>query len=300
MKEVSPRRVLEQLAGAVPPECRKNIVVIGSIAAAYHFFGREKNHPVRTKDVDCLLSPREEAVTSGQALANQLLAAGWTHRTEGGFGKPQQAPTPSENLSAIRLYPPDSGTWFIELLTPPESESDRGRKWIPVRLAQGYFGLSSFEFLSLAGYKPYETEFGLRCARPEMMALANLLSHPVIGPETMSTMFDDRALKRSNKDLGRVLALARLSGDAEIQQWPGLWEEALRDRFPTRWRDLAISAGKGLRDLLASGEDLEEALTTCDTGLLAGRSVTLEQLRATGHRLLQDAIEPLAASAMKR
>jgi hypothetical protein len=48
------------------------------------------------------------------------------------------------------------------------------------------------------------------------MALANLLEHPVIGPQTMSTKIGGRTLKRSNKDLGRVLAIARLS---ENRRW---------------------------------------------------------------------------------
>ena len=121
------------------------------------------------------------------------------------------------------------------------------KNWIPIRLDNGYFGLPSFEFLSVAAYKPLDTEFGIRYSRPVMMALANLLSHRVIAPDTMSTMIEDRAIKRSNKDLGRVLALARFSGDAEIGEWPEQWLEALTVCFPTRWRDLALTAADAMR-----------------------------------------------------
>jgi hypothetical protein len=297
MKEVSPRKVLQQVARAVPSDCRKNIIVVGSLAAGYHFFGGSDDRPVRTKDIDCILSPRGEAVVTGGTLARQLLGAGWTHRTEGGFGRPQESPVPTDTLSAVRLYPPGSKAWFLELLTLPESEIETGKNWVPIRLNDGYFGLSSFEFLSVAAFEPIDTEFGIRYARPEMMALANLLSHRAIGPETMSTMIEDRAIKRSNKDLGRVLALARLSSDTEIERWPHKWVEALKVCFPTRWRDLAISAGEGLRQLLSSEEDLEEARITCNVGLLAREPVTPDQLRATGERLLQDALEPLAELA---
>jgi len=252
---------------------------------------------VRTKDVDCLLSPRIEAIASGQAMVKKLLAMGWTHRTEGGFGRPQETSTPTENLSAVRLYPPGSDDWFVELLTVPESENDRGKKWVPFRLAEGYFGLCSFEFLSVAECDPYETEFGIRYARPEMMAIANLLTHPAIGPDVMSTDYNGRAIKRSNKDLGRVVALAGLSPVDDPAKWPQLWRDALIKCFPSRWRYLAASAGDGLRALLTSEPDLEEALLTCNLGLLAAHPLTLEEIRATGRRLLQDAIEPLASLA---
>jgi hypothetical protein len=42
---------------------------------------------------------------------------------------------------------------------------------------------------------------------------------------------------------------------------------------------------------------LEEARVTTDVGLLSGRSVDAENLRAVGLQLLEDAIRPLAERA---
>lgn len=307
MKEVVPGEVLEQVARAVPVEFRSSIIVIGSLAAGYHFRGNRKG-PVRTKDVDCMLYPRQDAVVSAEAIADRLLANGWGHRTQGGWGKPQSRPEPLDDLSGIRLVPPhmelsegqppdeepaSEEPWFIELLTPPGSEKEVKDKRVPVKLHDGCFGLPTFEFLPLLAYKPHNSEFGIGYARPEMMALANLLSHTGIGEATMSMLWGGRDIKRSNKDLGRVLALAWLSEDEEIPRWPGRWEEALRACFEDRWQALAKTVGKGFRDLLSGEDDFEEAFLTCDLGLLAHQNVRIEQLRAIGRRLLQDAIVPL-------
>jgi hypothetical protein len=137
---------------------------------------------------------------------------------------------------------------------------------------------------------------GLEYASPCMMALANLLSHPELGTARMATPVGSRQILRSAKDLGRVLALAWLAGDDETETWSGRWRFALEDRFPDRWKGLAARVGDGLRALLDDANAFEEAWFTCMTGLLAGKNVTLDQLRATAARLLADCIEPLEAA----
>jgi hypothetical protein len=129
-----------------------------------------------------------------------------------------------------------------------------------------------------------------------MMALANLLHHPRIGPEPIQNTSD----KRSNKDLGRVLALAWLAiardGNA-MQAWSTAWLDALKNHFPHEWTTLAARAGDGIRALLASPPDLEQATRLCNDGLLARRKVTTANLTATGRRLLIEAMRPLEGAA---
>ena len=131
---------------------------------------------------------------------------------------------------------------------------------------------------------------------------ANLLHHPAIGDQTMSGLIAGRRIKRSNKDLGRVLALARLAEAKEedcLQKWPAVWSAALQSRFPTTWRKLIPQVGAGLRQLISlrNKPDLEEAHHTCANGLLVSQSPSLALLEVTGQRLLQDAVEPLERMA---
>ena len=50
MKDVKPVEVISQVARALPLECREYIVIIGSLAAAYAYFGVDEKMAVRTKD----------------------------------------------------------------------------------------------------------------------------------------------------------------------------------------------------------------------------------------------------------
>lgn len=292
MNNVSPYQVFKQVSEAVPKEFHKNIIIVGSLAAGYHFFGNKPRLQIRTKDIDCVLSPRIDAVSSGETIAQKLLDDNWKTRTDGDFTKPGNDNTPDEELPAIRLYPPGNNDWFLEFLTLPESENELGKNWVRIKLKTGHYGLCSFRYILLTSYKPHKTDFGLSYARPEMMVLANLLEHPKIKPDRMSSLFEDRAIKRSNKDLGRVLAIAHLTSEDEIEGWPDAWIEALRYCFPSHWKTLIPKIGMGIRELLKSEIDLEEARITCNTGLLAYQNVTNDQLSVIGKRLLQDAIKP--------
>lgn len=37
MSDLSPNDVLRQIAGSLPAEFRKHVIIVGSLAAAYHF-----------------------------------------------------------------------------------------------------------------------------------------------------------------------------------------------------------------------------------------------------------------------
>ena len=72
-------------------------------------------------------------------------------------------------------------------------------------------------------------------------------------------------------------------------------------RVPTRLGHFAIcsftGAGTGLRELMASDGDRSEALSICNKGLLPSMEVGREAFEATGRRLIQWVIEPLAEAA---
>ena len=192
---------------------------------------------------------------------------------------------------------------FIELLTEPESDKDMGQRWTRIIIDQGHFGLPSFRYLSITAFLPEKAEyFGLYYARPQMMALANMLEHPIIKSERMSTPFGGRKIKRSNKDLGRVLAIGYLEqrrGTLDFHKWAYDWSAALQKCFPQDCKDLAIRAGSGLIQLLSSTEDLEEAHHTCVYGLLSSISVTMDDLNEVGERIIGEAVEDLIKLSQK-
>lgn len=299
MSELPARAVMQQVAEAIPPACRREFIVVGSLAAGYHF-AEQMRAELSTKDVDGMLSPNAHAVRNGKAIAEELFKARWKQR-EDAKRPPGNASTPTEALPFLRLHPPDNTDWFLELAAAPPQGSREPKVLQRVTTPAGDFALYSFRFLALAEEDPVETPFGILYARPEMMALANLLHHPRIAPDLIAGTND----KRSNKDLGRVLALAWLATEQNrdaLDAWPPRWLAALRKRFPDEWRDLALRAGDGLRQLIDENHklDLDEATRLCNLSLLRGRDLGPDALRATARRVLVEALGRLESIARDR
>lgn len=299
----SPHRTLRQLAAALPEDVRGDLIIVGSLAAAVRFFPEDDNEPVRTKDIDCLLSPHLRAQASGRQTTETLLGKKWRIRPGSEWSQPGDADTPVNQLPVVRLVPPeeeppaDEGPWFLELLSSPDENQQEGRQFQRLETKVGHFALCSFRFLALAEIEPILTDSGLKVARPEMMALSNLLHHPQLGSETMSGLIEGRRIKRSSKDLGRVLALSFLANrenEDALGSWAENWASALRVRFPQESERWLSNIGRGLEQLLQRqhSADLEEAHHTCISGLLARYRPSLSTFHALGRRVMGELIEP--------
>jgi hypothetical protein len=293
--KLDPNALFERIAADIPADLHKELFVTGSLAAAYHFRTRMEGYAVNTKDADVVIHPAGNE-TGCRQMAIELLNRGWTKHFDA--HSPQSQPHPAENLPAIRLYPPDSHDYFLEILGLPQRGQKEPKAWMPIEMNDGWYGLPCFRFFNIISLHRLKSEFGIEYASPSMMALANLLSHPEVGAFRIESG-DFKGLLRSAKDLGRVIALARLAGRPETEKWPSTWLEALKTCFPNEWKTLALRSGAGLRELLDDEDDLEEARKTTEAGILKGMNVTVERLRDSGERLFLDAIYPLLELASK-
>ncbi|MEI8375791.1 MAG: hypothetical protein WCJ35_23460 [Planctomycetota bacterium] len=287
--KLDPVALFQRLANDISDELHKNLFVTGSLAAAYHFRAQLEERAINTKDADVVVHPAGN-IASCQQMAARLIELGWT-RTEECYPRP--IPEPKENLRAIRLYPPGPHDYFIEFLNLPSENQEELKEWIPVELDDGWYGLPSFRFLSVTSLHRLKSGVGLEYASPSMMALANLLAHRQIGTARIESG-PMVGLLRAAKDLGRVIALARLAGRNETERWLPEWLEALQLCFPGNWGEPAFCLGDGLKELLGDDNALDDAQKTTDVGLLNGQGVTSMMLRATAERLLLDVIDPLA------
>ena len=288
MNKLDPKELFERIANDVPKELHQNLFVTGSLAAAYHFQAKLQGQAINTKDADLVVHPAGN-ISSCKDMTERLLDCNW-RRTDQCF--PTKSKEPVGELRAIRLFPPESNLYFIEFLNIPGQDQTEAKRWIPMQLSDGWYGLPSFRFLGIASVNRVASHVGLEYASPSMMALANLLSHPEVG----TSRIESGAMKgvlRSAKDLGRVIALAFLAGREETETWLEPWLNSARTCFPSQWKELFDILGSGLEELVNDDNALEEARQTTDVGILNGLDVSAEQLRAIGERLMFDVIFPL-------
>jgi len=293
-EQLDPKILFDLIAAHVPADLKPNLLVIGSLAAAYHHREALRGGAINTKDIDLVIQPAG-AITECRDIAQRLLVQGWRRRSYGTHAcVPRAEPEPLDQLAIIRLHPPATDAYFIEFLAFPEDGQAELKKLVPIQLDDGWYCVPSFRYLGLTTHDRQQAHNGIAYAAPSMMALANLLSHPTLGAARMTELIGGRSLLRSAKDLGRVLALARLSSRDAIEAWALAWSTALRTRFPGEYPALGANAGSGLRSLLDDTVTLDEARHAIDVGLLSGYELTVDQLRALGRQLFADAIDPLA------
>lgn len=286
---LDPKVMFKMIAAQVPKDLHGNVLIVGSLAAAYHYREALETHAVNTKDADVVVQPAG-ALAECKMIAERLLEEGWYRYPDKCF--PMSEPEPADELRAIRLYPPGTEAYYIELLGLPEPGQGERRKWVPLELDDGWYGLPCFRYFAVLGEGSLRSTEGIQYASPAMMALANLLAHPSLGSETMSEPIGGRTLLRSAKDLGRVLALAWLTGAEGIEEWLDPWRDALASRFPDEQEELAAHVGDGLRELLDDENALDQARHANEVGLLRGRGLGVDEHRAVGEQIIAFVLEP--------
>jgi hypothetical protein len=285
MNKLNPVKLFERIAGDIPANLHPHLFVTGSLAAAYHYNAVIQGQAINTKDADLVIHPAGHT-ESCRAMADKLRSIGWKNTSD---CYPQENAEPSETLRAIRMYPPASNEYFIEFLNIPQKDQAESKLWVPLQLSDGWYGLPSFRFLGIVSIGRITSHVGLEYAQPSMMALANLLSHPEVGTTRIASGAMQGVL-RSAKDLGRVIALARLEGRDGTEAWSNAWRGAIAECFPEKQEQLLTQLGSGLEEMLKDDNAMEDARRTTDIGLLSGMEVDADMLRATGERLLQDVI----------
>ena len=292
MTRLDPEVLFDLLEAHLPADVRSHVLVVGSLAAAMAYRGQLRDRGVNTKDCDVIIHPAGALAEAGH-LAGVLLEAGWRPLPKCKAGRQGD---PVEALSVVRLQPPASDAYFVELLGLPERTQADLKLMIPFEVKGAWYVLPSFRFMGVLTHDQ-QRRGAIAHASPSMMALANLLAHRTLGTARVSEPIAGRNPLRAAKDLGRVVALARLAERDVTETWPQRWREVLQACFPSEWQELALHAGDGLRALLSDTGALDDALHTMTVGLLDGTGLSLEQLRILIEQVLIDVIEPLAETA---
>jgi hypothetical protein len=282
--ELDAAELLRRVADRIPSALRPHVVVIGSIASAWAFRDVSGTHTVATKDIDLLLRPAVDAIATAEWLGQSLLETGWLPQFPNGIA-PGRPDTPDDELPALRLRPPDGGSWFIELLAEPSLGQASRKHWRRFSTTAGDFGLPSFRFMPTAVHGAEPTEFGLRVARPARMALAHLLEHaepdrtPIAGMPGQPPRFA--------KDVGRAVALwwlAREQSGRAGEQWLSEWRETLGALHA---QDAGQRKNEARAGLLALGNYLREAHAIARASVLAPHGTSPSAWQRAYARLLE-------------
>jgi hypothetical protein len=289
--------VLHRLSRELPEACRKQVIIVGSLAAAAQLIDGDETE-LRTKDIDGMIAPSACVVATGASLATNLLDRGWQAEVDKDrFAHPADASTPDDKLPVVRLRPPGKNKegWFLELLGAPPvlaaDENGQTRRSERVHTPSSDFEIPSFAYLGVTQFRPVLHESQLQLASVEMMALSNLLHHPRIEAQRMKQKIEGLEIKRSNKDLGRVIALAALRDQQEedaVERWPAAWRQAMQELdAPEQTLALLENVNAGVEQLRDSQVDRDEALHALNNGLLSSRPWTREQMEIAIKRYLQ-------------
>jgi hypothetical protein len=102
-ENLSPENILEKVSSALPPQSRKNIIVIGSLAAGHYFSSVLSNGGIRTKDVDCMIWPHANAKALAKDVAEEMIDHGWHFNFTKEYPQSYDEKTEIEKLPMVRL-----------------------------------------------------------------------------------------------------------------------------------------------------------------------------------------------------
>ena len=164
---LTPNKVLASVASAIPENLRADIIIVGSLAASYQLL-RDSEQAVRTKDIDGMVAPHARAIQSATRVTDRLLREGWEPQASADYDLPGTEKTPDDRLAVVRLKPPGTDAWFLELLGAPPtvaieaSTSGRGRSRL--QTSAGHFELPNFAYLGLVQFEPTMSKYGVHIA----------------------------------------------------------------------------------------------------------------------------------------
>ena len=162
MNRLDPKELFERIAKDVPQALHRHLFVTGSLAAAYHYQAQLQGRAINTKDADLVVHSAGH-VDSCRQMSEQLRDIGWRNTDE---CYPQATAEPVENLRAIRLYPPGSIEYFIEFLNIPDKDQAAAKRWVPLQLKDGWYGLLASDFWALCRLAASLRMWGWNTPRP--------------------------------------------------------------------------------------------------------------------------------------